>query len=247
MKRKKYVVYCVTCLVNGKKYIGKHTQNDTHPGYLGSGRLQKKAIKKYGKAAFVKQLLYESDNGDMLNEMEEYYIDYYGAMKSDLFYNLVEGGMGFTHSAKLSESKKKSNPMKGRFNENHHSSRKVIQYSMDGDFIKIWESMAQVKRELKIHQSSIVHCISGKIIQTGKFIWHYYTDDYLTKIPPRKSTRGLKAGSLGKKPVINLTTNKSYPSIVEAVKDGFNDTNISLCCKGKLKTTGGCRWEYITQ
>lgn len=245
MKRKKYVIYCTTCLVNGKKYIGKHTQNDTHPGYLGSGVWQKKAIKKYGKAAFVKQILYESDNGDMLNEMEEYYIDYYGAMKSDLFYNLVEGGMGFTHSKKMSDSKKRNNPMKGRINENHHSSRKVIQYDMDGSFIKVWESMAQVNRDLKINQSAIFGCINGATVHAGKFIWTYYKDDYPSKIEARTSTRGLKAGSANKKPVINLTTGISYPSIVEAVKAGFNDTNISLCCKGKLKTTGGCRWEYI--
>jgi NUMOD1 domain len=245
MKRKKYIIYCITCLPNDKKYTGKHTQNDTHPGYLGSGTLQRKAIKKYGKAAFVKQVLYESDNGDVLNEMEEYYIDYYNAIKSDLFYNLVEGGIGFTHSEKLSESKKKNNPMKGRFDDKHHFSKKVIQYDMAGNFIKIWDSLAQIYRALKIHQTSILSCINGKTVQAGKFIWLYYTDNYPITIPARTSTRGKGSGQTQTKSVKNLTTGKSYNSIVEAVKDGFNDTNVSLCCKGKLKTTGGCRWEYI--
>lgn len=34
-------------------------------------------------------------------------------------------------------------------------------------------------------------------------------------------------------------------SIKEAERQtGFNHTNISACCRGKLKTLGGCIWRY---
>jgi hypothetical protein len=44
----------------------------------------------------------------------------------------------------------------------------------------------------------------------------------------------------------NLITGEKvyYSSMAEAEKDGFNDANISACCKGSRKTHNGFRWEY---
>ena len=43
------IIYKTTNLINGKFYIGKDSKND--PNYLGSGKILKKAFKKYGIAA----------------------------------------------------------------------------------------------------------------------------------------------------------------------------------------------------
>jgi len=86
------IVYITTNLINGKKYIGKDEQNN--PKYLGSGNLFKAAVKKYGRKNFHKEILAIACDKQDLCELESYYIDYYCAQTSDLFYNIAPGGNG---------------------------------------------------------------------------------------------------------------------------------------------------------
>lgn len=86
------IIYITTNLINNKKYIGKDEKND--PNYLGSGLQLSAAIKKYGKENFIKEILVYGIDKQDLNELETYYIDYYNAQKSNLFYNIAPGGTG---------------------------------------------------------------------------------------------------------------------------------------------------------
>lgn len=107
------IVYCTTNLINGKKYIGSH--NGKNPKYLGSGDWFKKALKKYGKDNFIRQTLWEGPE-EYMREMEEYYIDYYSAYESQLFYNMSKKGVGGMAGKKQSEEclAKRSKAMRGR-------------------------------------------------------------------------------------------------------------------------------------
>lgn len=86
------IIYITTNLVNGKKYIGQDLRNN--PTYLGSGLQLKKAIKKYGRQFFKKDILCYADSAEVLNELEKYYIEYYSAQTSSMFYNISQGGTG---------------------------------------------------------------------------------------------------------------------------------------------------------
>ena len=49
------IVYCITNKINGKKYIGSDSKDNSE--YYGSGVYIKKSIKKYGKENFIKEIL----------------------------------------------------------------------------------------------------------------------------------------------------------------------------------------------
>ena len=51
--------------------------------------------------------------------------------------------------------------------------RAVLQYDMSGSFIKEWDSIVTVSKELKIGSNNIITCCSGKSKSSGGFIWKY--------------------------------------------------------------------------
>jgi group I intron endonuclease len=93
------VIYKTTNLVNGKFYIGKDAKNIK--SYLGSGKVLKQAIQKYGKANFKKEILEICNTLEELSEREKYWIKELKAIENG--YNLTEGGSGgdtWTHNSK---------------------------------------------------------------------------------------------------------------------------------------------------
>ena len=52
-------------------------------------------------------------------------------------------------------------------------SKKVLQYTKSGEFVREWPSMAAVWQELGIAQSSICRCCKGKLPSAGGYIWKY--------------------------------------------------------------------------
>lgn len=59
-----FFVYKTTNIINGKYYIGVHKTYDIEDGYLGSGTILKKAIEKYGKENFSREILSYHDSYD---------------------------------------------------------------------------------------------------------------------------------------------------------------------------------------
>jgi len=82
------IVYKTINLINNKFYIGQDSKNN--PNYLGSGLLLKKAINKYGKENFRKEILEYCQSKQELNEAEVWWIDYLKA--KELGYNIRNGG-----------------------------------------------------------------------------------------------------------------------------------------------------------
>ena len=53
-------------------------------------------------------------------------------------------------------------------------SKKIIQYDIHHNFVKVWESISSASRELGINNSLIVRCCKGKIKTCGGFIFEYF-------------------------------------------------------------------------
>lgn len=86
------VIYKITNLLNGKIYVGKDSKNN--PNYYGSGELITKAIKKYGKENFNKEILEVCSSLDELNEREKFWITQMDSRNKKIGYNIAEGGNG---------------------------------------------------------------------------------------------------------------------------------------------------------
>lgn len=86
-------VYMTTCLINGKKYIGKYEGKETD-NYLGSGKLLMRAIRKYGIETFTRIILERYQTVDDTRLGEQHWILKFNAVESDEFYNIAAGGEG---------------------------------------------------------------------------------------------------------------------------------------------------------
>lgn len=86
-----YIIYKTTNTINGKIYIGVHSTTNIHDSYLGSGTLLKKAISKYGRNVFQKEILYIYQTLTEALDQEKIIVtaDF---VKRDDTYNLCLGG-----------------------------------------------------------------------------------------------------------------------------------------------------------
>ena len=87
-------IYLTINNVNNRKYIGMCSSKQRFNSYLGSGKLLKNAIQKYGKENFSREILEECKTEEELRIAEAKWIAKYKALESDEFYNLCEGGRG---------------------------------------------------------------------------------------------------------------------------------------------------------
>ena len=96
----KYYLYQITNLVNNKIYVGVHMTKDMSDGYMGSGKVIRKALKKHGPNNFRKDILETFDNSKAMYDREKEFVTDEFVSRKDV-YNLRRGGVGgFTTSAR---------------------------------------------------------------------------------------------------------------------------------------------------
>lgn len=65
--------------------------------------------------------------------------------------------------------------LKGKYGKEHNKSKKINQYDLDGNFIKTWDCISDVTRQLKIDSGRITKCCKHQKYchSAGGFIWEY--------------------------------------------------------------------------
>lgn len=117
----------------------------------------------------------------------------------------------------------------------HQYSCKINQLSLDGKFIKTWESGIQIERELGFANNNIIQCCKGKYKQAYGYRWQYADTSQQQK---------------HNRPVAALTKDgefvAEYKSAAEASRClKIEVSSIRYCLNGTLKTTHALRFIYI--
>lgn len=84
--------------------------------------------------------------------------------------------IGLKYSDEVNKSKGRKgrvSNMKGRFSENHPLSIKILQFDLNDEFIKEWNCLMDVKRELNFHIGNISSCLKGNLKSYKKYKWKY--------------------------------------------------------------------------
>ena len=229
-----YIVYKTTNLINGKIYVGVHRTNpDIFDGYIGCGVTKKDkkkktlkgfpaAVRKYGYCNFKRETLFvfpNTEEGKLQAYSKEAEIVNIDFVKRKDTYNLTIGG---------------------KFSVYESLKVEIAQYTIDGKFIRTWDSITEASEMLNI--PNISQNLVGISKYSGNFQWKYFYGD-TSNIPPVeiKEKKVYQFDLQG-----NLI--KVWKSVTEASLQFENQnsarTAISNNCNNKVNKAYGYFWSY---
>ena len=150
----------------GKEQILKQIKNSN--GYLRVALSKNGNIKKYQIHRLVAEAF-------LPNPENKPCIDHINCNRSD---NRVENLRWVTQKENNNnpltiDKLNKNAHLKNKFGAEHPLSKPIIQFTKNGEFIRKWDSIRDVERELGINQGNISNCCKGKLKLTGGYIWSY--------------------------------------------------------------------------
>ena len=60
-----------------------------------------------------------------------------------------------------------------QYNIDYSNSKSIIQYDLQGNYIRTWKSSKEIEKETKIDHSNIIRCCRGEIKKSHKYLWRY--------------------------------------------------------------------------
>lgn len=214
-------IYKIENLINHKIYIGQSVEIEKRWQKHLSAKddfVIHRALHKYGKENFSFQIIEECNLLD-LDKKEKYWITYYNSLVPN-GYNMIQGGNNGAGFAK---------------------GKKVLQYSLNGEFLEEYSSANQASLITGIDHWSICACCRGEYRQAGGYQWKYSEDK-------EKEIKSIKKRTNYEVLQIDVKTDEiiqEFSSIKEATaKTNIASSTICNVCNGKGKTAGGFKWKY---
>lgn len=225
----KFIVYCTTCKINGKIYIGVHkTENpNVFDGYIGNGlkigyniknpkTAFQHAVKKYGYSNFVRNTLFVFDN-----EEEAYLKE-----KEIVTLEFIRQKDNYNTGNKLNVT---------NYRTSKHS--EIYQYDENGNLLNIFKSNKEASEKLNITLTSLTYARSHKSLLKGFYFLSADDNvDNIIKIKEEIYKITDKSVSKYKNGILIYT----YPNMKQAAKEN----NISVSeIKKSIKLEDGV-WSY---
>ena len=117
----------------------------------------------------------------------------------------------------------------------------ILQYNLDGDFIKEWEGASCIDG---FEKTNIIACCKDKLLSSQGYIWKYKeSNDF-----PRKINE-INRWQAFKKPILQYDLQGNFVSEYESISEasricGLDVTPIIQCLKGVYYTSGRYIWRY---
>lgn len=206
---KKSGIYCIVNTINQKKYIGSsknlYKRLQSHRANLRANNHTNKKLQnswnKHGESNF-QYFIIEYCSESILLAREQYYVD---TVKPwfNIIIEVQELKMPEESRIKMSNSRIEGFK-KGTVKL--YQEKPIFQYSLDGQFIRGFNSIKEASESTGVNRSNINRFLSGIYKKGGNFLWSLAKEPCL---PPYN--KSAKNNSYLNKPieVIDLTTNKT--------------------------------------
>ena len=218
-----HYVYKIINTTNGHFYIGKRKHHDPkNDCYMGSGKLIKQAIKKYGVDKFTKEILAIFETNDEASTFEKSLVTKEMVLVNEC-YNMHEGGHGgFMHINNSPPSERKNLiALKNKI--------KNGEISVGGTQNWTEESFAKARKQCRLNNE--LGLTSG---------WHH-TDEAKQKLSDAMNTES--NNMLGNVWCINTNTEERKPFKKDAIPDGWiTTTEYKDSKKNKSNPQYGKKW-----
>lgn len=218
-------IYKIENCINNKIYIGQSIDIakrwSSHRADAFNPNIAKKyksslynAIRKYGLDSFQFSIV-ERCASEELNDKEMFWIKYYNSNNPKFGYNMTSGGDGSPNA----------------------NTTKCYQYSLDGYFIKEFESLVLASEETGTNKTSISRCFSGDCHSAGGYMWSLSKVDKIDKYTSQREII----------PIYQYSKDGQLVSIydsmsIAAEKTKLNVAGICACCAHSKKSFGGYVW-----
>ena len=112
----------------------------------------------------------------------------------------------------------------------------------------IYSSTKEVQRQLGFAHNNISQCCNGKYKTAYGYTWKYISKTM--KVRKQSQETKEKIAKANRIPIVQLSKEDNFIKQWESAKQageelGIYPSSIRSCCKGRLKTAGGFKWNYL--
>lgn len=272
-------------------YVYRHIRLDKNePFYVGVGsdkhykRAYQNGINKRNqywhkitsKTDYEVEIILDGLSWEKALEKEIEFISLYGRVntKTGILCNLTDGGEGVAGKIVSDETRKKQSLVNKKPQTKEHREKaakshfkKIVQLDMNGNIIKIWDSLKEAD-SFGFKDGKVIACAKYRIKQYKGFLWKYLDNinDSETYIKPQRKVRAIKSYARGikrtdesklKNKLAHSKSLSQYTLDNVYIKDWIcsydvcrelnfkSASKITDCCRGIRNQYMGFKWKYI--
>lgn len=198
-------------------------------GYLRLGLKKNGITKSYFVHCLVAQAFLGDANGLTVNHKDENKLN---NRADNLEYMTLAENIRYGGGIQRSAKSRTDNPL---------ICTPVNQYSLDGKFIRRYDSIKQAKEVNGFHKENISLCCQHKRNQSKGYIWRYDGDEEVSFVK-KWGYKSVNVYDMDWKFIADFNSVAEASAFTKA-----SSAHISSCCKGKRKSSNGYKFAYKEQ